>query len=440
MAHLVFCETVELAVEASALASAIGLSVAVELSADPLDAAAHRVRAGAGLVLALCLQLPTLDAAVRALHVCSQPERVVLAAVTDPDGLSQGCLADLGFVCLRDIAPALSALALLAAEAPRAYRANARKLTPPDRARLQHALLAADKAAGRLSSLGAEGIVFEGPAKGCQVRLGPAATAAAALGALQAAALSPEPALPFIRPEALATSRDVLFGPPRLLSDPASKAALAPFGLPMPQEELCASPSRAAVEAARIGFPVRISLASPDLRVWDYPDLSVDGVDNAARVRDVFRQLALTAESRAPNARVLGVTVTATTLASALLRVSVRPLPEGHVLLRVGFCDPHGASAQDQITSVLPLNEAGFARAFARLAGRKLLQRERVPSEPALDPLASLCVRLASFVDSFRAEVARVELHPIALLVGGGAEVREAAVQVTDAFVQELAR
>jgi ATP-grasp domain len=441
MAHPVFCETVELAVEAGALAGALSLPVAVELSADPLDAAAHRVRAGADLALALTLQLPGPEAAVRALHVCSQPERLVVAAVADPDRLHQGLFADLGFICLADVPPALSALALLAAPAPRAYRASPRKLSAPDRARLQHALAGSDKGAGRLLSLGAEGVALEPGAKGAaQVRLGSPSQAALALHALAAAASDEDaPPLAFSRPEALAACRDILFGPPRLLSDPASKAALSPFGLPMPQEELCASPSRAAVEAARIGFPVRISLASPDLRVWDYPDLSVDGVDNAARVRDVFRQLLLTAESRAPSARVLGVTVTATTLASALLRVSARPLPEGHVLLRAGFCDPHGATAKDQISTALPLGIQGFRRAFARLAGKDLLSQPG-RGEASLEGLALLCMRLASFVDAFRSEVGRVELHPLALLVGGGAEVREAAVQVTDAFVQELSR
>ena len=71
--------------------------------------------------------------------------------------------------------------------------------------------------------------------------------------------------------------------------------------------------NRAASEAARIGFPVRIALASPDLRVWDHPDLAVDGVDNAARVRDVYRQIMGMANERQPEAHLLGVHVTATT-------------------------------------------------------------------------------------------------------------------------------
>jgi hypothetical protein len=41
-------------------------------------------------------------------------------------------------------------------------------------------------------------------------------------------------------------------------------------------------------------------------------------------------------------------------------------------------------------------------------------------------------------VEAFGGEIERVDLHPLALLVGEGAEIREAAIQVTDAFVKEL--
>jgi ATP-grasp domain len=445
MPALVFCETVELAVEVAALANAIGLPLATELSADPLDAAAHRQRAssatpGQELVLGiLLLNLPTAERVVSALHVCSDSRRLVISAIGDAEGTTRGFLADLGFVCVRDVAPLLAALALLGADGgARAFRASPRKLSPLDKLRLSHSLNGAEKSAGRLQSLGVEGVGYQSLSQEKPTLLGSADATRAALEALKLGEPGPDPALSFVLPGALNVSRDILFGPPRLLSDPASKSALSPFGLPMPQEELCSSPSRAAIEASRIGFPVRISLASPDMRVWDFPDLSVDGVDNAARVRDVYRQLTVSAEARAPNARVLGVTVTATTLASALLRVTARPLPDGHVALRIGFCDPHGAVSKDAISTSMPLSESGLLRALTRLAGRELLfgaQNQR--SEAALS-LATLCLRAASFVDAFRREVSRVELHPVALLVGGGAEVREAAVQVTDAFVRDM--
>jgi hypothetical protein len=439
MPPLVFCETVELAVEASALASAIGLPLTTELSADPLDAAAHRQRELQSSVGALLLMLPTPERVVSALHVCSDPRQLVVSGIGDPDGMTRGLLSDLGFVCVRDVPPLLAALSLLSVEGgTRAFRASPRKLGALDKLRLSSALNASEKSAGKLSSLGAEGVGFLNGPSAELVRLGSAEAARAALEALRAAEPSSDPAVAYLAPSSLDVSRDILFGPPRLLSDPASKSALSPFDLPLPQEELCTSPSRAAIEASRIGFPVRISLASPDMRVWDFPDLSVDGVDNAARVRDVYRQLTLSAEVRAPSARVLGVTVTATTLASALLRISARPLPEGHVLLRVGFCDPHGAVSKDAISTALPLSESSLLRALNRLAGRELLFADHGPRGEAAPALSAVCLRLSSFVNAFRREVSRVELHPVALLVGGGAEVREAAVQVTDVFVRDL--
>lgn len=432
-----FCETVELAVEANALAESLGLSITTELSSDPLDTAIHHVHTHDEPALALALAVPSAEKLLAALDAHPNARRVIVAGLSDGDGLARGLAADLGFVCVLDVAPALAALALLAAGASEAYRASARKLSPPDRLRLDGLLRSrVDRSAGRLVSLGAQGVAYQ-PEDGALIRLGAARSAGEALAALACAAHANDAPRAFATP-ALEAAHDVLFGPPRVLSDPASKAALAPFGLPLPQEELCASPSRAAVEAARIGFPVRISLASPDLRVWDYPDLSVDGVDNAARVRDIYRQLSTSAEARAPGARVLGVTVTATTLASALLRVSACPLPVDRVLLRVGFCDPHGTVAKDTIATVLPQTEPGLLRALARLRGRALLWPDDEPRPEDARPLLALLAQLGDFVHAFRREVARVELHPLALLVGGGAEVREAAVEVTDAFVREL--
>jgi hypothetical protein len=206
----------------------------------------------------------------------------------------------------------------------------------------------------------------------------------------------------------------------------------------MPIEELCASPSRAASEAARIGFPVRISLASPDLRVWDHPDLCVDGVDNAARVKDVYRQLTLVAAHRAPDARVLGVTVTATTLSRALLRVRARPAGS-RVLIRLGFADPHGEVARDAVLTALPTSAQAFERSLGRLSGSPLiLSGQEKEREADLQTLFALVSQVGAFLEDFRTEVERIDLNPIALQVGGGAEIREAAIQVTDAYTKGL--
>jgi ATP-grasp domain len=432
----VFCETGDLVAEAGALAARIGLEISVELTSDPLDAAARAAREH-GLAAALCVQVPDPARAIDALHVCSERGRVVLSTLSVRDSQAFGLASDLGFVCVRDVAPALAAVALLTKGGARAFRASAKKLSSADHARLERALGGSERGAGKLSS-DAAGVSYQRSDQAELVALGHGLAVAQALRALAAAEPYGDAAVRVAPPNDAAATRDVLFGPPRLLSDPASKIALLPFDLPMPQEELCASPSRAAAEAARIGFPVRISLASPDLRVWDHPGLSVDGVDNAARVRDVYRQLLAAAHELRPEARVLGVTVTATTLARALIRVSARPAPQRSVILRAGFADPHGAITRDSICTVLPAGSRSIERALSRLAGAQLLLGENGEREKNLALLTQLFARVASFVDLYRSEVERLELHPVALLVGGSAEIREAAIEVTDAFVREL--
>ncbi|MET0287131.1 MAG: acetate--CoA ligase family protein [Polyangiales bacterium] len=437
MTTLVFCETGELLAEATAQAARIGLPVEAELTSDPLDAAARAAR-DRGLAGALCVQVPEPSRAIDALHVCSERGRIVLSSLSTRDAQSFGLASDLGLVCVRDVAPAIAALALLAHGGARAFRANGKKLSAADQVRLERALLGSERGAGKLAS-DADGISFQRTDSSDSVRLGSGLAVAQALRALAASESFAEPLVRATAPRDAAATRDVLFGPPRLLSDPASKVALKPFELPMPQEELCASPSRAAAEAARIGFPVRISLASPDLRVWDHPGLSVDGVDNAARVRDVYRQLQSAAQELKPEARVLGVTVTATTLARALIRISARPAPQRRVILRIAFADPHGAITRDGICTVLPAGARTIERTLARLAGAELLlgaSAEEREKNVAL--LSQLFARIASFVDLYRNEIERLELHPLALLVGGSAEVREAAIEVNDAFLREL--
>lgn len=446
----VYCETADLVAEATKIADTIGLPIIAELTPDPLSRAAASAQRGA-LAAAICVFIPESAHAIDALSEVSEPGRIVLGAISNRDPQAFGLAADLGLVCVRDVAPVLSALTLLTHGAERAFRASSRKLSTIDHLRLERfrgpgdpggdrgaTRASSERGAGRLLSDGIEGISFQ-RGDGDTIRLGHGLAVAEALRALAAAESFTDSVVRSAPPRDAAATRDVLFGPPRLLSDPASKAALAPFGLPMPQEELCSSPSRASAEAARIGFPVRISLASPDLRVWDFPELSADGVDNAARVRDVYRQLVSAATQLAPEARVLGVTVTATTLARALIRVSAKPAPRGRVLLHMGFSDPHGATAKDAITTALPASQRAIERALLRLTGAQLLLGES-DSERAqnLALLTQLFASVSAFVDSYRNEVERLELHPVALLVGGGAEVREAAIEVTDAFLREL--
>jgi len=423
-----------LVVECATAAATIGLSVAPRLEAQALTAEPGSAT-GEPVGIAL-VEAPSPEDLVRLSAAPGNNSRVVLCILAGAAS-TLNFARDLGLVAVTDPAALVGALALAAADRTDAGHATLRGLSEVDRVRLG-AAVQPERGGGSLVR-GDHGLIAHRGEDGVEVTIGSPGDAAAALGALSGATRSKVRGRSILEGVDPTAVHDVIFGPPRALSDPASKAALNPYGVPLPLEELCTSPSRAAAEAARLGFPVRIGLASPDLRVWDHPDLAVDGVDNAARVRDVFRQMMTLAKTRAPEARLLGVTVTATTTARAFMRLVATPLPERLVRMEVGFADPHGVASGDSTITALPASISQIERVLSRLAGRELILAGGPAERRAtVEAVADVLLRVAAFVDDRRDEIESVEIDPLAVLIGGGAEVREACVTVGDAFLRSL--
>lgn len=442
----IICQSAELALECLQAAQIVGLEVAPEVAESWLAPALAALR-DERLAIALS-EAPELDALIELGTTSREAGHSAVLALVErsahAERLRQVAL-DLGISAVCEVEPMIAALCLLDAGAQSPWGAATRTLGRPDRARLQPAISAGARTGNQL--VRAEGGLLRYCADADDA------------GRIVGRARDLAPALIALRDTDRETPRfessvddvdaravlDVLFGPRRALSDPASKAALKPYDIPLPSEELCASASRAASEATRIGFPVRITLVSPDLRIWDHPDLAVDMVDNAARVRDTFRQLMAVAKGRLvpgdPRAteRLLGVMVTATSDAVALLGVRAWPVARQRVAMEVGFADQHGAAADDRTLAVLPAPQSAIERALRRLAGRDLLLRGSAAQRRAhLEAVGEVLLRLATFVHERRREVESVELRPLAVLLDGSTEVRQACVAVSDAFERSL--
>lgn len=423
MTWTLLCDEAALAVEASRAAGRIGLDLHPHVTSTPFQD-----RFEEALVAIASLRVPSPSV------LSALPPRRNLALI-GANAQTRGLASDLGHPTTRDVDALISLLALREA-AERPWMAGAKSLEPPDRHRLAH-LLVGPRSDDQIEP-GHDGLlVYQGRA-GARL-VGPSVAVIEALDALRRADAEARPTMPRVEGVEPQSVLDVILGPARTLSDPASKSALATYDLPLPVEELCSSPSRAASEAARIGFPVRVALASPDLRIHDHPDLAAERVDNAARVRDVFRQIMTLAQTRSPKARVLGVTVSATAASRATLNLEARCLTEELVWLELGFADPHGIAADDRIQTVLPCRPAQLERALERFAGvGMLLPQAKGERKAALNALGEALHRIAAFLHDWRDEVARIEVRPLAVLVTGDVELREVSVHVTDAFQRSL--
>ncbi|HTU58331.1 MAG TPA: acetate--CoA ligase family protein, partial [Polyangiales bacterium] len=408
----------------------------------PCAAALGSIAAGRPTAI-VYLKAPALDDLVELSHAArGRSERVALAlpAPSADQRILLEVAGELGLCAVSELKPLCALCALLEIHALDAAAASPRALNPADRARLMPALDSARDGRAQFLNIDALQLGYRSSADAQPVRLGEAADVREALFSLRRLDAQQREVESSVEVDARAVM-DVIFGPKRALSDPASKNALAPYGIPLPVEELCGSASRAASEATRIGYPVRISLASPDLRIWDHPDLCVDMVDNAARVRDTFRQLIAAAEARfaagstSGSGRILGVVVSATNEPLAELGVTASALPHRRVAIHLGFADPHGRAAGDQTATILPAELPVIERALRRLAGADLLLDTSPAQRKArVDNIADLLQQIAAFVNDRREQIRRVELRPLVVLLDGTVEVREACVSVSDWF------
>jgi hypothetical protein len=426
----IFCDCPELAVDVARGAGRIGLSLEPGVHERPWEAAIDALNRGRLTGVAVKAPL-TPDALVRLAEAMRASEHRVPVAVIGPQPL--GLLHDLGLPAVDEIGPLVAVAALLELGIERPWAATTKELPGVDRVRLGESV--SHRSDGRFVRVD-DGLIAHQADGGASKPIGSPRDVAAALRALRASQDPSRPKVPVV--QGVEADVDVILGPKRALSDPASKAALGPYDVPLPLEELCATPSRAASEASRIGFPVRVALASPDLRLWDHSDLAAE-VYSAGQARDAFRQIMAMAKNRSPDARLLGVTVSASTMARTLLRVRMEPLAAGPVLAEIGFADPHGRASGDTTQTVLPATAKALERVLLRLRGSSLLL-SGTPQErtQAVSAIGDVLMRLAAFVHQWRDQIESVEVNPLAILVGGELEVREACITVGDAFSRSL--
>ncbi len=434
----VLTNDVGMAVECQRLLGALAGGHAVEVHDAPMAVLLERL---ANSHVALCLrEAPSESDLLAATSILRSSGRTPgLCVLGNDDDDRTGFAADLGWAVVREIRPLVALTELLPFAAQKPWAASVRGLSELDRERVEMTTTSRDRTPGlRLLTLdGGEVALHEQERE--PVRLGEARDVAVALIALERASLAGPQSRSQVDDVNQNTVGEILFGPRRALSDPASKAVLREYGVTVPLEEVCGSPSRAAAEAMRIGFPVRIALASPDLRLWNQPELAIDGVETAGRVKELFRQLTSLAEERKKDARILGVTVSAALPVDAQLDVHLSEVGRGVVRARIGFSDPHGVASGDSITTPIPCTPGRLEHALKRLRGAKLLlsgtpheRKERLAHlSDTLNRLAALVADQARFIEA-------IEIRPLALLVTGRTECREVCIHVSDGFLRAI--
>jgi acyl-CoA synthetase (NDP forming) len=198
-----------------------------------------------------------------------------------------------------------------------------------------------------------------------------------------------------------------------VLTEFASKALLAHYGVPRPPEALAASEAEAVAAAKKIGGAVALKVQSPDILHKTEAGAVMLGISGEAAVRDGYRTVLARAQMAHPNAKIDGVLVQAMARPGQDIILGISRDPDFGPMLMVGLGGIHVEVLQDVAFAPVPLGTEHALDLLGQLKSAALL--DGVRGEPAADKpaLARLMATLSRFAADHADKIAEIDLNPV---------------------------
>jgi acyl-CoA synthetase (NDP forming) len=227
---------------------------------------------------------------------------------------------------------------------------------------------------------------------------------------------STEPAAPVAARNEVARA---LSGSGPVLTEIASKALLAHYGVPLPPEALATSEAEAIAAATTIGGSVALKVQSPDILHKTEAGAVVLGLNGDAAVREGYRRVLGRALAAHPGARIDGVLVQAMARRGVDIILGIARDPDFGPMLMVGLGGIHVEVLRDVAFAPVPLGTAEALALLDQLKGAALFDGAR--GEPAADraALAELMVALSRFAADHADRIEEIDLNPVIVHAAG---------------------
>jgi acyl-CoA synthetase (NDP forming) len=212
-----------------------------------------------------------------------------------------------------------------------------------------------------------------------------------------------------------------------VLTEIASKALLAHYGVRSPPEALAASEAEAVVAAVRIGGAVALKVQSPDILHKTEAGAVILDVSGETAVRDGYRTVL--ARAAHPGAQIDGVLVQAMARRGHDIILGVSRDPDFGPMLMVGLGGIHVEVLKDVAFAPVPLGTEQALELIGQLKGAALLDGVRGAPAADKDALAHLMVALSRFAADHVDQVAEIDLNPVIVHpVGEGLTIVDALI------------
>jgi len=202
------------------------------------------------------------------------------------------------------------------------------------------------------------------------------------------------------------------------IGDTEARGILQAYGLPIPASELAETADRAVEIAAKIGYPVVLKVASPDiLHKTDVGGVRV-GLESAADVRDAFDLITYRAQRYLPEARLWGCLVQKMVPQGIEVLIGMNRDPQFGPLLTFGLGGIFVETLKDVSFRIAPISRREAEAMLDEIRARALL--DGVRGKPPVDKpaLIEALLRISQLVVDFP-EIAEMDINPFIIYEQG---------------------
>lgn len=206
------------------------------------------------------------------------------------------------------------------------------------------------------------------------------------------------------------------------IGDAEARGILAALGLNMPASELARTAEEAVEIAGRIGYPVVLKVASPDiLHKTDVGGVRV-GLENAGDVRDAFDLITYRSQRYLPDARLWGCLVQKMIPPGLEVLVGMNRDPQFGPLVTFGLGGIYVETLRDVAFRIAPFSRGEAEEMLGEIRARALL--DGVRGKPPVDKaaLVDALLRVGQLVVDFP-EIAELDINPFVVYDQGGGGV-----------------
>ncbi len=196
------------------------------------------------------------------------------------------------------------------------------------------------------------------------------------------------------------------------IGEAEARAVLEAYGIPIPKSELARTSEEAVEIAERIGYPVVLKIASPDiLHKTDIGGVKIN-LTSAADVRDAFDLITYRASRYMPKAEVWGCLVQQQVRGGREVILGMSRDPQFGPLLLFGLGGIYVEALKDVTFRVAPIGRRAAAEMLREIRSYPLLRGLRGEKPADLDAVVEVMLRLSQLVTDFP-EIVELDINPL---------------------------